>query len=122
MQHEAALASFRRVVGLGWLLASVQCGGPAPLGPRAFKPFPVSALVREGDLRLCTTGYAGKPRQLLLLMMRCSGAEVRAAAALAAAAAALHGRLSVCCCCGSGGGCGTARAPSWVLPQPTPVL
>ncbi len=81
MQHEAALASFRKVVGLGWLLATLQFGALAPLGPAAFKPFPVSALVREEDLRLCTTGYTKKSRQLLLLMLRCTGAEVGAAPA-----------------------------------------
>lgn len=86
-------------------MATVGRGAPAPLGPRAFKPFPASALVRESDLRLSTTGYAGRARNLLLLLLRCTGAEVGAAPAAPACASTwvLH-LLSLClfaACCGA---------------------
>lgn len=78
-RHLLATGELRRTVGLLWVLASIAKGRPVAAGrQRRYKPFERSALTTPSAQRACCSGFKDLERRFVMLLMRCTGAEVGA--------------------------------------------
>lgn len=86
-RHALAVSEHRRTVGLLWVLGCIAAGRPLPASRhRRYRPFELRAFTTPSMHRVAQSGFLNVQRKMLLLLLRCTGGQVRAGARRSAAA------------------------------------